>query len=73
MDFGAGQFIVRTETGHDFPTEPLDQLRLAIQAVFRSWNSPRAIAYREFEKIPNDLGTAVNLNEGTQTATPVSA
>ncbi len=53
--------IVRADTGQDFPTDPLEQLRLAIQAVFRSWNSPRAIAYREFEKIPNDLGTAVNV------------
>ncbi len=53
--------LIRAETGHDFPTNPYDQLRLAIQAVFRSWNSPRAIAYREFEKIPHDLGTAVNV------------
>jgi pyruvate,orthophosphate dikinase len=53
--------LIREETGQDFPTDPLDQLRLAIQAVFRSWNSPRAIAYRAFEKIPDNLGTAVNV------------
>jgi pyruvate, orthophosphate dikinase len=53
--------LVRSETGRDFPTDPYEQLRLAIQAVFRSWNSPRAIAYRDFEKIPHNLGTAVNV------------
>src|SRR5262249_5678596 len=53
--------LARSETGRDFPTDTYDQLRLAIQAVFRSWNSPRAIAYRDFEKIPHNLGTAVNV------------
>jgi pyruvate,orthophosphate dikinase len=53
--------LVERETGQGFPTDPYDQLRLAIQAVFRSWNSPRAIAYRDFEKIPHTLGTAVNV------------
>ncbi len=53
--------LVERETGRPFPTDPYEQLRLAIQAVFRSWNSPRAIAYRAFEKIPDDLGTAVNV------------
>jgi pyruvate,orthophosphate dikinase len=59
----AGQFaaLVEHETGQPFPIDPYEQLRLAIQAVFRSWNSPRAIAYREFEKIPHNLGTAVNV------------
>jgi pyruvate,orthophosphate dikinase len=55
------QKLVERETGRPFPTDPYEQLRLAIQAVFRSWNSPRAIAYRDFEKIPHDLGTAVNV------------
>ena len=53
--------LVRAETGHDFPTDPYEQLRLAIQAVFRSWNSARAITYRDFHKIPHNLGTAVNV------------
>jgi len=53
--------VVKVETGKDFPTDPYEQLRLAITAVFRSWNNPRAIAYRNFNKIPHDLGTAVNV------------
>jgi pyruvate,orthophosphate dikinase len=53
--------LVRRETGKDFPSDPYEQLRLAIQAVFRSWNSPRAITYRDFNKIPHNLGTAVNV------------
>ena len=53
--------LVQHETGQPFPTDPYDQLRQAIAAVFRSWNSPRAIAYRNFEKIAHDLGTAVNV------------
>jgi len=53
--------IVRQETGKEFPTDPLEQLRLAITAVFRSWNNKRAIDYRNFHKIPHNLGTAVNV------------
>ncbi len=53
--------IVRIETGADFPTDPYQQLEEAIKAVFRSWNGDRAIAYRRREKIPDDLGTAVNV------------
>ena len=45
----------------DFPTDPMEQLETAITAVFRSWNIPRAVAYRNFYKIPHDLGTAVNV------------
>ncbi len=52
---------VKGETGKDFPEEPLDQLELAIRAVFDSWNNARAIRYREIERIPHDLGTAVNV------------
>ncbi|PNV77663.1 MAG: pyruvate, phosphate dikinase, partial [Thermoproteota archaeon] len=53
--------IVKKETGKDFPTEPLEQLRLAIGAVFSSWNNKRAIDYRNYNKIPHNLGTAVNI------------
>ena len=53
--------IVRTETGKDFPSDPYQQLEEAIKAVFRSWNGDRAKAYRRREKIPDDLGTAVNV------------
>ena len=53
--------VVERETGAPFPQEPGDQLRGAIEAVFRSWNGARAIAYRVREKISHDLGTAVNV------------
>ncbi len=52
---------VARHTGVPFPQDPLDQLRGAIEAVFRSWNGDRAFAYRERERIPHDLGTAVNV------------
>ncbi|BBH70901.1 pyruvate, phosphate dikinase [Actinoplanes sp. OR16] len=48
-------------TGHDFPQDPREQLDLAIAAVFRSWNADRAVLYRRQERIPTDLGTAVNV------------
>jgi pyruvate,orthophosphate dikinase len=53
--------VVRAETGQAFPQEPLEQLRGAIEAVFASWNNDRAVVYRRREKIPDDLGTAVNV------------
>ncbi|RVX38302.1 pyruvate phosphate dikinase [Nonomuraea polychroma] len=53
--------IVREQTGKDFPADPLEQMRLAVMAVFDSWNAPRAILYRRQERIPADLGTAVNI------------
>ncbi len=53
--------LVKRETGNDFPDEPMQQLELAIRAVFNSWNNERAFRYREIEKIPHDLGTAVNV------------
>lgn len=53
--------IVVKETGKPFPQDPMKQLRGAVEAVFRSWNGPRAIAYRVREKISHDLGTAVNV------------
>ena len=48
-------------TGKPFPQDPAKQLRGAVEAVFRSWNGPRAIAYRVREKISHELGTAVNV------------
>ncbi len=57
----AYQQIVERVTGRPFPQDPDEQLRGAIEAVFASWNGPRAIAYRDRERIPHDLGTAVNV------------
>jgi len=58
-----GEFkaLVRETTGHDFPDDPLEQLRLSVEAVFASWNNKRAFTYRDLNKIPHDLGTAVNI------------
>jgi pyruvate,orthophosphate dikinase len=53
--------IVRDQAGREFPTEPREQMDLAVKAVFGSWNAPRAILYRRQERIPADLGTAVNI------------
>ncbi|MEN3536514.1 pyruvate, phosphate dikinase [Microbispora sp. ZYX-F-249] len=53
--------IVRERTGRDFPADPRVQMDLAVRAVFDSWNAPRAILYRRQERIPADLGTAVNI------------
>ncbi len=53
--------IVRTDSGRDFPTEPLEQLDLAIKAVFASWFGKRANDYRNSQSIAHDLGTAVNV------------
>ncbi|HYJ77071.1 MAG TPA: pyruvate, phosphate dikinase [Actinomycetes bacterium] len=53
--------IVREHGGRDFPTEPREQMDMAVRAVFNSWNAPRAILYRRQERIPADLGTAVNI------------
>jgi pyruvate,orthophosphate dikinase len=55
------QQIVERHTAKPFPQEPAAQLRGAVEAVFRSWNGSRAIAYRERERIPHTLGTAVNV------------
>jgi pyruvate, orthophosphate dikinase len=52
---------VREHTGREFPQDPREQMDLAIEAVFGSWNSDRAILYRRQERIPADLGTAVNI------------
>ena len=70
--------IYREHTGEDFPQEPKDQLRLAIDAVFQSWNGKRAIDYRRQNKICDDLGTAVNIvamvfgNRGEDSGTGVA-
>ncbi|MCX3058643.1 pyruvate, phosphate dikinase [Streptomyces beihaiensis] len=53
--------IVKTEAGRDFPQDPREQMDLAIRAVFDSWNGDRAKLYRRQERIPHDLGTAVNI------------
>ncbi len=53
--------LYRSELREEFPQEPKDQLREAIGAVFRSWNGKRAVDYRNFNKIPHDLGTAANV------------
>jgi pyruvate,orthophosphate dikinase len=70
--------IVERETGSRFRDEPIDQLRMAVNAVFNSWNNPRAIAYRQLNKIPHEWGTAVNVqsmvfgNMGETSATGVA-
>ncbi|MFE9694092.1 pyruvate, phosphate dikinase [Micromonospora sp. NPDC005806] len=53
--------IFAKHTGREFPQEPREQLDLAIRAVFDSWNAERAVVYRRQERIPADLGTAVNV------------
>lgn len=70
--------IVLQETGEPFPTEPIKQLSKAIEAVFNSWNSGRAIAYRKINSIPDHIGTAVNVqsmvygNKGDTSGTGVA-
>ncbi len=53
--------VIEAATGRNFPTDPKDHLIDSIEAVFRSWNSERAQLYRRRERIPSDLGTAVNI------------
>ena len=70
--------IVRATSGREFPDDPLEQLRLATEAVFRSWQGKRAQDYRRAAGIPDDLGTAVNIvamvfgNMGRSSATGVA-
>ena len=52
---------IREHSGREFPQHPREQLDLAIRAVFDSWNTDRARLYRRRERIPQDLGTAVNI------------
>ena len=58
-----GEFlkVYEREVGKPFPTDPMEQLYMSIDAVFRSWDTPRARIYRNHNKIPHDLGTAVNV------------
>ncbi|HXZ25118.1 MAG TPA: pyruvate, phosphate dikinase [Nitrospiria bacterium] len=53
--------IIRKEAGQDFPDQPLDQLQMGIDAVFKSWYGERAITYRRLNRIPDTWGTAVNV------------
>ena len=70
--------IIKNQTGKEFPQDPYVQLQEAIEAVFRSWNIPRAVAYRNLNKIDHNFGTAVNVqtmvfgNMGNDCATGVS-
>jgi pyruvate,orthophosphate dikinase len=70
--------VVKKEKGFDFPQDPLEQMKLATEAVFGSWNGKRAIDYRRAENIPDDLGTAVNIvtmvfgNTGWESGTGVA-
>ncbi|HXV42379.1 MAG TPA: pyruvate, phosphate dikinase, partial [Anaerolineae bacterium] len=70
--------IFKEQTGRDFPQDPMEQMRLATEAVFKSWNGKRAIDYRNAAKIAHDLGTAVNIvtmvfgNMGDDSATGVA-
>jgi pyruvate,orthophosphate dikinase len=70
--------IISSQKGMAFPDDPKEQLRHAIEAVFRSWNGRRARDYRRMEKIPDDLGTAVNVqtmvfgNKGDDSGTGVA-
>ncbi len=69
--------IIKRKSGEEFPDDPYTQLRMARDAVFRSWNNPRAISYRRLHGIPSDLGTAVTVqamvfgNMGNHSATGV--
>ena len=70
--------VIKEVTGKEFPQDPYVQLEEAIEAVFRSWNIPRAVAYRNMNKIDHNFGTAVNVqtmvfgNMGNDCATGVS-
>jgi len=69
--------LILEKTGEEFPQDPMDQLVRARDAVFKSWNNPRAITYRHLNNIPSGLGTAVNIqtmvfgNMGDNSATGV--
>ena len=55
--------LVKSVSGHEFPQDVHEQLLMAIAAVFKSWNNPRAITYRRLNLIPDDIGTAVNVQQ----------
>ncbi|HYN37439.1 MAG TPA: pyruvate, phosphate dikinase, partial [Actinomycetota bacterium] len=70
--------IIKSEHGSEFPQDPIEQLHHAIEAVFKSWDNKRARDYRRRNKIPDDLGTAVNVqtmvfgNKGEDSGTGVA-
>ncbi len=70
--------LIKTHSGNDFPTDPMEQLWGGIEAVFSSWNVPRAISYRNLNRLSHDMGTAVNVqamvfgNMGKNSATGVA-
>ncbi|MCX6055571.1 MAG: pyruvate, phosphate dikinase [Chloroflexi bacterium] len=70
--------VTKAHKGFDFPQEPLEQLKLATEAVFKSWNGKRAVDYRRATNIPDDLGTAVSIvtmvfgNMGSDSGTGVA-
>jgi pyruvate,orthophosphate dikinase len=70
--------LVRKEAGKDFPQDAWEQLKMAVNAVFSSWNNPRAISYRRINQLRNDAGTGVNVqamvfgNMGEKSGTGVS-
>lgn len=53
--------LIKREAGQDFPQDPMEQLFMSIYAVFNSWNNDRAVVYRRINRIPDELGTAVNI------------
>ncbi|MCH7624068.1 MAG: pyruvate, phosphate dikinase, partial [Nitrospinae bacterium] len=69
--------LIKKNVDEEFPDDPMAQLKQAIQAVFLSWNTPRAVTYRKLNQIPNDWGTAITVqamvfgNMGTSSATGV--
>ncbi len=70
--------LIKKERGKPFPQEPWEQLKMAIDAVFNSWNNPRAVSYRRINKLKNDAGTGVNVqamvfgNMGPESGTGVA-
>src|ERR671930_1529156 len=75
---GTFKSIYREETGREFPQDAREQLSRAVSAVFESWDNPRAQVYRRANRIPDDLGTAVNVvqmvfgNKGAESGTGVA-
>ncbi|MGD9567205.1 MAG: pyruvate, phosphate dikinase [Sedimentibacter sp.] len=63
LKYIAGEFkkVYKEETNTEFPQDPETQLLMAVEAVFKSWNNPRAITYRNLYDIPHNIGTAVNV------------
>ncbi len=70
--------LIKDHAGSEFPSDPKEQLWGSVEAVFKSWNVPRAITYRNLNRLPHDMGTAVNVqamvfgNMGENSATGVA-